>query len=80
MMSANPTPASGVSCGSMRVAAVYATVPPRVEYLLTPLGRTLLEPVTALARWAQRRGREIQRARDLFDARPAKEERRPPVA
>jgi DNA-binding HxlR family transcriptional regulator len=59
---------------------VYATVPPRVEYLLTPLGRTLLEPVTALARWAQRHGREIQRARDLFDERAAKEARRPPVA
>lgn len=59
---------------------VYATVPPRVEYVLTPLGRTLLEPVTVLAKWAQRHGREIQRARDAFDEREAKERRRPPVA
>jgi len=32
---------------------VYAEVPPRVEYDLTPLGRAFLEPVTGLCRWAQ---------------------------
>ena len=48
---------------------VYATVPPRVEYALTPLGKTLIEPVTELARWAERHGREIQRARSAFDKR-----------
>lgn len=31
---------------------VYAEVPPKVEYDLTPLGRTFLEPVMALCRWA----------------------------
>jgi DNA-binding HxlR family transcriptional regulator len=31
---------------------VYAEVPPRVEYELTPLGRTFLEPVMSLCRWA----------------------------
>ncbi|MGH2976152.1 MAG: winged helix-turn-helix transcriptional regulator [Solirubrobacterales bacterium] len=30
----------------------YAEVPPRVEYALTELGTTLLEPVLALAGWA----------------------------
>jgi hypothetical protein len=29
---------------------VHAEVPPRVEYALTPLGRTLLEPIDGLAR------------------------------
>lgn len=58
---------------------VYATVPPRVEYVLTPLGVTLLEPVTALGNWAQRHGREIQLARDAFDEREAREDRRPPI-
>ena len=31
---------------------VYAEVPPKVEYDLTELGRSFLEPVTALCRWA----------------------------
>jgi DNA-binding HxlR family transcriptional regulator len=31
---------------------VYPTVPPSVEYSLTPLGQSLLVPVSALADWA----------------------------
>lgn len=31
---------------------VYAEVPPRVEYELTPLGRSFLEPVMSLCLWA----------------------------
>lgn len=31
---------------------VFPTVPPRVEYTLTPLGRSLLEPIRALVRWS----------------------------
>ncbi|MGO1264636.1 MAG: winged helix-turn-helix transcriptional regulator, partial [Brevibacterium aurantiacum] len=32
---------------------VFAEVPPRVEYTLTDLGRSLQEPVAALRRWAE---------------------------
>lgn len=35
---------------------VYAEVPPRVEYQLTPFGRTLEEPLASLARWAMTHG------------------------
>jgi DNA-binding HxlR family transcriptional regulator len=46
---------------------VYPTVPPSVDYVLTPLGRTLLEPVTVLAMWAQGHRPEVQRAREAFE-------------
>ncbi|WP_165040477.1 helix-turn-helix domain-containing protein [Dysgonomonas sp. ZJ709] len=32
---------------------IYAEVPPRVEYELTPLGATLLNPLRGLVEWAQ---------------------------
>jgi len=32
---------------------VYPVVPPRTEYRLTPLGLRFLEPIAALAAWAQ---------------------------
>jgi DNA-binding HxlR family transcriptional regulator len=46
---------------------VYPTVPPRVDYALTPLGRELLQPVTAMADWATRNADAIDRARARFD-------------
>ena len=46
---------------------VYPTIPPSVDYRLTPLGRTLLEPVKVLAMWAQGHRPEVQRARDAFE-------------
>ncbi|GAB3728492.1 winged helix-turn-helix transcriptional regulator [Nocardiopsis nanhaiensis] len=42
---------------------VFPTLPPSVEYSLTPLGRTLLEPLSALAEWAVEHGAEIAAAR-----------------
>lgn len=45
---------------------VAATRPPQVEYSLTPLGRSLFEPIQALAAWAARHQAEIQRARAAF--------------
>lgn len=39
---------------------IYAEVPPRVEYTLTPLGKSLREPLCGLARWAQSHMQEIE--------------------
>ncbi|WIM16317.1 MULTISPECIES: helix-turn-helix domain-containing protein [unclassified Microbacterium] len=46
---------------------VYAQVPPRVEYRVTPLGLGLSEPVLALAGWVARHKGEIAAHRTTFD-------------
>lgn len=48
---------------------VRPTNPPQVEYALTPLGRTLLQPVRVLATWAQGHRAEVMRSRDAFGRR-----------
>lgn len=50
---------------------VYPTIPPKVEYALTPLGETILEPVQALVRWAIDNRDQVARARERYDGRSA---------
>jgi DNA-binding HxlR family transcriptional regulator len=47
---------------------VYAAVPPRVEYSLTPLGATLSELVAGTRAWAYGHMDEIEAARAAYDA------------
>lgn len=42
---------------------IYPIVPPRVDYALTPLGKTLMPPLSALYRWTERHLKAIQQAR-----------------
>ena len=42
----------------------YPEVPPRVEYELTALGRTLIEPIQALTRWAESNGEALLEAQE----------------
>ena len=42
---------------------IYAEVPPRVGYVLTPLGQTLVEPMAALHAWAIEHVEEIEASR-----------------
>jgi len=42
---------------------VYPTNPPRVDYALTPLGKSLLDPVRELVRWAKQNHRRVVDAR-----------------
>ncbi|KOG87233.1 hypothetical protein ADK38_26595, partial [Streptomyces varsoviensis] len=42
----------------------YAEVPPRVEYELTPLGETLIEPIHMLTEWAMANGDAVLDALD----------------
>lgn len=46
---------------------VHPTNPPRVEYALTPLGLSLLEPVQALGAWAIGNQKTMEDARQRFD-------------
>lgn len=46
---------------------VFAEVPPRVEYEVTPLGLTLLPHVRALADWAVEHRDQIEQHRDQYD-------------
>jgi DNA-binding HxlR family transcriptional regulator len=49
---------------------VYPTVPPRVEYQLTPLGQTLTGPLAAIRDWAERHINEVNDARMRHDLNP----------
>jgi DNA-binding HxlR family transcriptional regulator len=50
---------------------VFASVPPSVEYSLTDLGTTVLEPVEAITHWAEQHLDAIDKARVRFDRRAA---------
>jgi DNA-binding HxlR family transcriptional regulator len=48
---------------------VTPTIPPRVDYELTALGRSLQAPVVALGEWAIAHRPQIETARAEYDAR-----------
>jgi len=59
----------GLERDGLVTRTVYPTIPPRVEYELTELGRTLRKPIQSLAKWAQENRQQIQQARNRYDAR-----------
>ena len=48
---------------------IHPVIPPRVEYALTPMGRTLLDTIGQLVTWADSHLPEIEAARAAYDAR-----------
>jgi DNA-binding HxlR family transcriptional regulator len=50
---------------------VHPVVPPRVEYELTSLGRTLHATIQSLVTWTQKHQEEIAAARTAYDTRAA---------
>lgn len=52
---------------------MYPVIPPRVDYALTPMGRTLLDAIGALVNWADSHLPEIGAAQAAYDARHAAE-------
>jgi DNA-binding HxlR family transcriptional regulator len=57
----------GLERDGLITRTVFPTIPPRVDYALTALGRDLLEPVSALGAWAIRNQGKIARAREAVD-------------
>src|ERR671935_277822 len=59
----------GLERDGLVTRTVYPTIPPRVDYELTDLGRGLAQPVQALGKWAFEHIPEIEGARSHFDKR-----------
>lgn len=50
---------------------IFATVPPRVDYELTPLGHALTKPLAELAVWAETHLPEVENARRVHNQKGA---------
>jgi DNA-binding HxlR family transcriptional regulator len=57
----------GLERDGLVTRTVFPTVPPRVDYELTKLGRTLLGPINDIAMWARANRAEIADARTVYD-------------
>jgi DNA-binding HxlR family transcriptional regulator len=47
---------------------LYPTIPPKVEYSLTPLGQSMLKPVGGLIEWASENHDQVRAARARYVA------------
>ena len=59
----------GLERDGLVTRTIFPTIPPRVDYELTDLGRGLQEPVKALGQWAVNHQEQIAAARTRFDGR-----------
>ena len=60
----------GLERDGLVTRTMYPTIPPRVDYQLTDMGRTLLKPVMALVNWANENQVAIAEAHKRFDEEP----------
>jgi DNA-binding HxlR family transcriptional regulator len=58
----------GLERDGLVARTVYAEVPPRVEYMLTPLGTTLRQLMRGLVEWSAAHLEEVDAARARYDA------------
>ena len=58
----------GLERDGLVTRTMFPIVPPRVDYELTKLGRSLLEPVSGIGLWARQNRAAIAEARQRFDA------------
>ncbi|WP_324645641.1 helix-turn-helix domain-containing protein [Acinetobacter sp. MD2] len=57
----------GLERDGLITRTIFPCIPPRVDYELTKLGFTLLEPVAVLIKWVEKNRPMIQSARLCFD-------------
>jgi DNA-binding HxlR family transcriptional regulator len=57
----------GLERDGFATRTVFPTVPPRVDYALTELGKTLIAPLTAIGTWAIAHREAVADARANFD-------------
>jgi DNA-binding HxlR family transcriptional regulator len=63
----------GLERDGLVTRTVFPTIPPRVDYELTELGRTLKEPLNTLAEWARANRDTVAEARETFDRKAARQ-------
>ena len=59
----------GLERDGLVTRTMFPTIPPRVDYALTELGRSLLGAVAGLGSWARQNQLKIQQARLRFDSK-----------
>jgi len=59
----------GLERDGLVARVVYASVPPKVEYSLTKLGRTLVRILEAVRQWSEKSIEDVLKARDKYDTR-----------
>ncbi len=57
----------GLERDGLIARTVYPEVPPRVEYAITPLGKTLVGLLAALRVWSETHIEEVQEAQNRYD-------------
>lgn len=62
----------GLERDGLVTRTVYPTIPPRVDYELTELGRTLIAPLMPIGDWALENRAAVEKAREAFDAKAAR--------
>ena len=63
----------GLERDGLITRTIFPTIPPRVDYELTALGNSLLEPVMGLSAWALKNIGKIETARAKFDGAAQKQ-------
>jgi DNA-binding HxlR family transcriptional regulator len=63
----------GLEMDGLVARKIYASVPPKVEYSLTELGRTLISVLEAIREWSENNIEDVLKARNAYDTKVVSE-------